>query len=84
MRFNAGRLNKAVAAGIVFRVNDGADLQAAVNNAIAGGDEKNYRFGLIALDSKGNLAVAQTKNVTVLAAWHDGEQVETFLDAVKK
>lgn len=77
-------INQAVAAGIVVRVNDGADLQTTADRVIAEGNDKKYRFGFIALDHRGNLVVEQTKNTTVLAAWHDGEQMKTFLDTKRK
>lgn len=72
-------VNLAVAARLVTQVEDGGDLRKQVDAVISKGNERGYRFGLIALDAHGNIAVGQTRGVTVLAAWHDGETSQSFL-----
>lgn len=72
-------INLAVAAKVSARVEDGQALGDVVDRLITEGNERSYRFGMIALDQAGCLKVGQTRNVTVLAAWHDGESVGSFL-----
>jgi len=72
-------VNQAAASRIVTRVEDGMSLQDAVDNLMKEANKHKYRFGLIALDKFGNMAVGNTKNIEVLYAHHDGKKVKTFL-----
>lgn len=72
-------VNQAVAARIVSRVEDGMSLEDSVEKMMRDSDQMRYRFGMIALDRAGHMVVGNTKNVDVLFAKHDGEEVETFL-----
>ena len=71
-------INLAVAATIAAKVEDGHSLNAVVDAIVQKGIERKYRFGLIAIDCFGNIITSQTRNVTVLAAWHDGNNVHLF------
>jgi len=72
-------VNTAAAAKIVTRVEDGLALEKAVNKTIDEADQRDYRFGLIALDGSGHWQVGCTHNTTVLYAIHDGQTIRTFL-----
>jgi len=72
-------INLAVAARVVTQVDDGQSLNKAVNGVIRMGNDRKCRFGLISIDSSGAIKVGQTRGVNVLAAWHDGTRIETFL-----
>ena len=72
-------INLAVAARIVTQVDCGHALSDVVTRVISLGNERKSRFGLISLDKTGQIRVGQTNGVTVLAAWHDGVKIRTFL-----
>lgn len=72
-------INLAVAARVVTQVDAEKVLGETIENVVYLGNERKSRFGLIALDASGNIKVGQTNGVTVLAAWHDGDTIETFL-----
>ena len=73
-------INLAVASKIASKVEDGMPLSDAVNGVIAQGNLVKSRFGLIALDAMGQIVMGQTRQVTTLAAWHDGVDERTFAD----
>lgn len=72
-------INLAVAARVVTQVDSRQCLEDTVDHVIFLGNERRARFGLISLDASGNIKFGQTSGVTVLAAWHDGNVIETFL-----
>lgn len=74
-------INLAVAARVATAYRYTGDLQHCIDDVIAEGNERKYRFGIIALDRKGHVVVGQTRKVTTLAAWHDGEQLKDFTEA---
>jgi L-asparaginase len=71
-------INQAVAARIVSRVEDGMPLKQSVDKLIEEANQFHYRFGLIALDVKGEMIVGQTENVEVMYAYHDGQAIRVF------
>jgi len=71
-------VNLAVAARVVARVQEGADLSEAVQRLFELADGKGCRFGLISLDADGEFVVGNTRNVRVLYAHYDGETIESF------
>jgi L-asparaginase len=73
-------INLAVAAKTNTRVEDGMDLNVAVNKAIAESNERGYYVGLIALDKFGNIATGSTVQAQALYAYHDGCKYTTFYD----
>lgn len=73
-------INLAVAAKIASKIEDGMTLADAVKRVIAQGNTAKSRFGLIALDANGQIVMGQTRQVTTLAAWHDGMDEHTFAD----
>lgn len=75
-------VNLAVAARVVTRVQDGVSLGDAVDRLVEQANQRQNRFGLIALDAQGNLVVGSTSGVRVLFAQHDGQSVRTFAEAV--
>ena len=72
-------VNQAVASRIVTIVDSSGELREAAETVINEGNRRKSRFGLIALDHNGTIHVGQTQKVTVLAAWHNGAQVSSFL-----
>lgn len=71
-------VNMAAAARIVAYTEAGLGLGESVERLLKKARQAKARFGLIALDSEGNLVVASTPKVNVLYAKHDGKRIETF------
>jgi len=70
---------QAVAAKVVTRVDDGMLLYDAVSRTIQESNKFNYLFGLISLDSVGNVEVGKTKDIAeVYYAFFDGEKISSF------
>lgn len=76
-------INLAVAARVVTQVDEQQTLEETIDRVVSLGNDRKSRFGLIALDSLGNIKIGQTKGVTVLAAWHDGTEIQTFRSNAK-
>lgn len=75
-------INEAVAASVATRVSDGLSLQEAVDRSIQAGNRGRYRYGLIAAQVNGGVAVGQTEGVTLLYARCDTAGPYTFMDAL--
>jgi L-asparaginase len=73
-----GIVNHAVASRIVARVEDGISLDAAIKITMRISHHQKLRFGLIALDSQGHMAVGNGYATKVLFAKCDGMKIETF------
>lgn len=72
-------VNLAVASRVVTLVDSGRQLQETARHVVELGNGRKARFGMIALDASGEIVVAQTHGVTVLAAWADGASFGSFL-----
>ncbi len=71
---------QAVAAKIVTRVDDGMKLNNAVDKTIFEANKFNYSFGLISLDSEGNIEIGKTASISELYyAFCDGEVIRSFM-----
>lgn len=77
-------VNLSVASRIVIQVESGIPLEEAVGEVVYKAKSHKMRFGLIALDADGNMAVGNGFETRVLYATHDGKKVETFNDAKAK
>ncbi len=72
-------IQQATAAKIVTRVEDGMTLNKAVSKTMEESNYFNYSFGLISLDSYGQIKVGKTEALDeVFYAYHNGEEIETF------
>ena len=71
---------QAAAAKVVIRVEDGMTLHDAVAKTMRESNNFNYLYGLISLDSDGNVEVGKTATLNeVFYAFHDGNKIRTFL-----
>ena len=75
--------HQATAARLAVRVDDGMPLAEAVSKTIGEADARDYQFGLIALDARGNTRVGQTAGVTTMFATHNGKTLQSFFDPAK-
>lgn len=71
-------VNYALAAKVVTRVEEGMPLREAVEKSLAEGRQLQYSYGLIALDSQGNLYWGKTTRHFVYG-YANGTQFCTFL-----
>lgn len=62
-------ISLAPATKIVTRVIDGMSLKKSVQKTIQEATDKNYTLGFIAVDNKGNIAIENTKNHTIIYAY---------------
>ena len=70
---------QAAAAKVVTRVDDGMTLHDAVARTMRESNKFNYLYGLISLDSAGQVEVGKTAALNeVFYAFHDGEMIRTF------
>lgn len=68
----------ALAAKVVTRVEDGVELNKAIQRAMQSAKKARYRMGLIAVDYYGNIVVGNGHDTKVLFATYDGKKTETF------
>ncbi len=72
-------IQQATAAKIVTRVEDGMTLNRAVSKTVEESNYFNYSFGLISLDSYGQIKIGKTEALDeVFYAYRNGEEIETF------
>ena len=70
---------QAAAAKIVTRVEDGMPLNDAVTLTMSESNKFSYLYGLISLDSEGNVEVGKTEALDeVFYAFHDNNRIRTF------
>ncbi len=65
-------IEECLAARIVIRVEDGADLETAFRRSLAGSQERGRDLGAIGIDARGTIGWGKTSQ-TLLAAYHDGD-----------
>ncbi|HIB45631.1 MAG TPA: hypothetical protein EYO46_05300 [Candidatus Lambdaproteobacteria bacterium] len=76
---HAHYLRQQSAAKVVTRVDDGMTLHDAVARTMRESNKFNYLYGLISLDSAGQVEVGKTAALNeVFYAFHDGEMIRTF------
>ena len=76
-------IDECLAARIVIRVNDGMTLEKAMERSFEEAEGRQRDFGAIALDANGKIAWGKTSQ-TLLAAYHDGENIGDTLEASKE
>ncbi|MEG3436524.1 isoaspartyl peptidase/L-asparaginase [Pannus brasiliensis CCIBt3594] len=72
-------IDECLAAKIVIRVTDGFSLKDAVEKSMKEASEKQRDFGMISLDSDGNIAWGKTAEI-LLAAYHTGDRIGDTLE----
>ncbi|MDJ0772620.1 MAG: isoaspartyl peptidase/L-asparaginase [Mastigocoleus sp. MO_167.B18] len=76
-------IDECLAAKIVVRVTDGMTLEKAMERSFEEAEGRQRDFGAIALDANGKIAWGKTSQ-TLLAAYHDGENIGDTLEASKE
>lgn len=72
-------IDECLAAKIVIRVTDGFSLKDAVEKSMREASERQRDFGMISLDSAGNIAWGKTAEI-LLAAYHTGDRIGDTLE----
>lgn len=72
-------IDECLAARIVVRVIDGADLKAAFTRSLTEAYDNQRDLGAIGLDHTGAIAWGKTSDI-LLAAYHNGEMISDTLD----
>ena len=70
-------VNYGLAVKIATRIEDGVNLQNAIDKTMINAKELNYKFGLIAISINGDICLGNTTDL-IFYAWRDGKNTKVF------